>query len=355
MSLREHLTGAIVLAPLTRGSNLPYRRLCVEHGARVTLSEMSVVRNLRKGRKMDFAILRRAPEEGFFGVQLIDANPEDLEWAAGLAEARGADFVDLNLGCPMDPFTNRGMGAALGRQPNRIQRAVEAMKRGVQKVPVTVKMRLGWNEDQRNFLDQARAAVEGGADALFVHGRTRSARYRGPVDWDAIGEVVAAVSVPVVGNGDILFPEDVERARARSGCVGVMTGRGALIKPWIFREEPGSADPSPLDRLELYRRYGALAREHWCAGHRAESIVREFLCWHLQFWCRFRPRRADGSTPELRFREEDDGTDPLKALLARPDPAAHGWLADRLLAGEPVDPSQAPAPAGDVVDVIEGG
>jgi tRNA-dihydrouridine synthase 3 len=272
MSLRDTLTGAVVMAPMTKGSNLPYRRLCVELGARVTISEMTVARRLKQHRKAEFALIRRFDGEPFFGVQLAGTNPEEMAWAAALVESRGADLVDLNCGCPIDHFTHNGIGAALGRQPQRIRRIVEAMKKAVGKIPVTVKLRLGWNNEMRNVIEQAQAAVDGGADALFVHGRTRNARYRFAADWEAIGSVVAAVPVPVVGNGDILFPADVERALARSGAAGVMSARGVLIKPWLFREmHNGYRDLSADERLSIYRRYVALAREHWAPMHTASS------------------------------------------------------------------------------------
>src|SRR5215212_2219854 len=236
VDLRETLTGAVVMAPMTKGSNLPYRRLCVELGARVTISEMTVARRLKQRRKAEFALIRKFEGEPCFGVQLAGTNPEEIGWAAALVEARGADLVDLNCGCPIDHFTHKGIGAALGRQPQRIRRIIDAMKKAVTNIPVTVKLRLGWNDDMRNVIEQAQAAVDAGVDAIFVHGRTRSARYRFAADWDAIGTVVSAVPVPVIGNGDILFPDDVQRALARSGCAGLMSARGVLIKPWLFRE-----------------------------------------------------------------------------------------------------------------------
>ena len=227
-------------------------------------------------------------------MQLAGTDAEEMGWAAALVESRGADLVDVNFGCPIDHFTRKGMGAALGRQPKRIRRIVEAMKRAVAAVPVTAKIRLGWNDADRNYLEQARAAVDGGADAVIVHGRTRDARYRQSADWEAIGEVAAAVPVPVVGNGDILFPHHISEARARSGCAAVMAGRGVLIKPWLFREAIGGyEDITPDDRLAIYRRYVDLAREHWGEDEHGLTRVREFVAWHLGFWCRYAPRRAD--------------------------------------------------------------
>jgi tRNA-dihydrouridine synthase 3 len=347
MNVRDVLTGAVVMAPMTKGSNLPYRRLCVELGARVTISEMTVARRLKQRRKGEFALIRKFAGEPFFGVQLAGTNPEEIGWAAALVESRGADLVDLNCGCPIDHFTHKGIGAALGRQPARIRRIAEAMKKAVAHIPITVKLRLGWNDEMRNVIDQAKAAVDGGADALFVHGRTRNARYRFAADWDAIGSVVAAVSVPVVGNGDVLFPVDVEKALARSGCAGVMSARGVLIKPWLFREmNEGYVDVSPEERVAIYRRYAALAREHWGADEHGLERVRQFTRWHIDFWHRYVPRRDDGTYPGIQVREnERHGRSPLDAFLARPDEAAHEYLADCLTFEREIDVDRAPTPA----------
>jgi tRNA-dihydrouridine synthase 3 len=347
MDVRQRLDGALVMAPMTKGGNLPYRRLCAELGARVLMSEMTVARRLRQKRRGEYALIRRAPDEPCFGVQLAGTDPEEMGWAAALVESRGADLVDVNVGCPIDHFTRKGMGAALGRQPKRIRRIVEAMKRAVTSVPVTAKIRLGWNGADRNYLEQALAAVDGGADAVIVHGRTRDARYRQSADWDAIGEVAAAVPVPVVGNGDILFPHHIAEARARSGCAGVMAGRGVLIKPWLFREaSEGYWDISAEERLAIYRRYADLAREHWGEDAHGLSRVREFVAWHLGFWCRYAPRRADGTWPGMQTRESAAFVrSPLEALLARGDEAAIAWLAGRLVARDAVDPAEAPAPS----------
>jgi tRNA-dihydrouridine synthase 3 len=359
MTFAERLEGALVMAPMTKGSNLPYRRLCVELGARIAVSEMTVARRLKQRRRGEFALIRRAPGEPCFGVQLAGTNPDEMAWAAALVESRGADFVDVNLGCPIDHFTRKGLGASLGRQPNRIRRIVEAMKRAVSGMPVTVKIRLGWNERDRNFLDQAKAAIDGGADAITVHGRTRDARYRQAADWDAIGRVVAAVPVPVVGNGDVLFPHEIAGARARSGCAAVMTARGALIKPWLFREHAeGYLDLDGESRLALYRRYVELALEHWGGDAHGRQRVREFLRWHVGLWCRYAPRRADGSWPSMQQREAAPLVrTPLEALLARTDDAALDYVTACLLDGGDIDPDRAPTADVDRVEpdvLVEG-
>jgi len=354
VNLREVLTGGVVMAPMTKGSNLPYRRLCVELGARVTVSEMTLARRLKQKRKGEFALIRRFAGEPCFGVQLAGTNPEEMGWAAGLVESRGADFVDVNFGCPIDHFTRKGLGASIGRQPARIRRLIEAMTKAVTTIPVTAKIRLGWNDEMRNYLDQARAAVDGGAQAIFVHGRTRNARYRFAADWSAIGEIAAAVPVPVVGNGDLLFPHDVERARSQSGCAGVMVARAALIKPWIFDEATtGYRELSGEDRVARYRRYAELALEHWGSDEHGRERVMQFVRWHLDFWRRYAPRRSDGSFPSMQEREpSQEGWSSLERLLARSDDAAMSYLAECLIDGREINPVDAPSGSAEREDVF---
>jgi tRNA-dihydrouridine synthase 3 len=344
MSLSDTLQGTLVMAPMTKGSNLPYRQLCQELGARVTMSEMAVARRLRQKRRAEFALIRRAPDERCFGVQLAGNQADEMAWAAALVEARGADLVDVNLGCPIDYFTSKGLGAALAREPRRVRRIVEAMKLAV-RIPVTVKIRLGWNDEHRNYMDVARAAVDGGAEAITVHGRTRAARYTTSADWNAIGDVAAAMPVPVIGNGDVLFRHEIDAA-LRAGCTAVMSARGVLIKPWLFREATdGDLDPTGDERVEIYRRYVMLAKAHWGADEHGIARIRQFLVWHIGFWCRYAPRRADGSYPAMQRRESWTPRTALEALLARSDAPAHQYLADQLLAEAPIDANAAPEPA----------
>ncbi|MGE3887485.1 MAG: tRNA dihydrouridine synthase [Vicinamibacterales bacterium] len=347
MLLREALEGALVMGPMTKGSNLPYRRLCVELGARVTMSEMTVARRLKQHRRGEFALIRRFEGEPFFGVQLASTNPDELAWAAALVEARGADLIDLNCGCPIDHFTHKGLGASLGRQPSRLRRLVEAMKTAVTGIPVTAKIRLGWNDEARNYLDQARAIADGGADALTVHGRTRNARYRTRADWDAIAEIAAGLPIPVIGNGDILFGHEARSLAARSGCAAVMTARAALIRPWIFREHADGEyrEMNAEERIAIYRRYVELAKAHWGDDEHGLARVRLFTRWHLDFWVREAPRRPDGSFPAMQIREADARPrTPLEAVLARTDGAALDHLADCLVTNREIVPADLPGP-----------
>lgn len=327
---------SVVMAPMTKGGNLPYRRLCSELGATVTMGEMALSRQLLRGSRSEYALIRRAPDERCFGAQLAGTKPEDLAEAARIVESRGASFVDLNCGCPIDDMTRRGIGAALLERPERIRRLLDAMVRAV-KIPVTVKIRLGWSDDRLSHVEVAKAAEGAGVQAIFVHGRTRNQRYRRSASWEKVGEVVSSVAIPVIGNGDILFPHHAREFRARASCAGVMIARAALIKPWIFREIARDADedPAPTERLAVYARYVQLAREHFGTDERGDRRVREFVLWHLGFWCRHVPRRADGTYPAMQEREERfEPRSEEEALLSRNDPAAHEYWADRLLRPE---------------------
>jgi len=181
------------------------------------------------------ALLRRHPTERIFGVQLAGKVPAVMAEAARIAEQSGADFVDVNLGCPIDDATRRGFGAALLRRASRVAEIVSAMKAAVA-IPVTIKLRLGWSSEKPTFLKVARAAEEAGVDAVTLHARSRAQRYRRPADWSAVAELREALSVPVVGNGDVFTWRDARRHLEATGCAGIMVGRWALAKPWIFRE-----------------------------------------------------------------------------------------------------------------------
>jgi tRNA-dihydrouridine synthase 3 len=308
---------AVVLAPLTVGGNLPFRRLCVEMGADVTVGEMAVVRKLLRGSSAEFALLKSHPDERFFGVQLADKKAETLTEGARLAESRGARFVDLNCGCPIDQITRRGLGASLLRKPTRLGRLVAAMKAAVS-VPVTVKLRAGWHEDKVNVSDVARACEDGGADAIAIHGRTREQRYSKAADWDLVGKVAAERGVPVIGNGDILTAYEARERQRRSGVRSVMLGRGALIKPWLFREIKSGVTwlPTPEERFAVLWRFVELQREHFGDDERGRRRAMRFLPWHLNFLCRYVP------LPEAQFAEQAREHPLLQSRLQVPPPSS---------------------------------
>lgn len=336
---------AVVLAPLTVGGNLPFRRLCVELGAQVTYGEMAVVRKLLRGSAAEFALLKSHPDERFFGVQLADNKPDSLAEGARLAESRGARFVDLNCGCPIHEITRRGLGASLLRKPSRLGRLVAAMTKAVA-VPVTVKLRLGWHEGEENVSTVARACEENGAGAIAIHGRTREQRYSRAADWDVVGRVAAERGVPVIGNGDVLTHFEAAERTARSGVRSVMLARGALIKPWLFREirDGRSWLPTPEERLGVLWRFVELLREHFGTDERGQKRMRRFLPWHLNFFCRYVPLpEADYAErarqhPLLQSRlQPPPPASPLERLLADPRSETHQRFAEELLSSSAPD------------------
>lgn len=331
--------GTLWLAPLTFGGNLPFRRLCVEFGAEITVGEMAVVRKLIENRSGEFALLRSHPEEPFFGAQLADKKPDTLAEGARIAESRGARFVDLNCGCPIHEMTGRGLGASLLKKPGRVARLVEAMRKAVS-VPVTVKLRSGWSETKQNAAELARACEEAGAAAVTIHARTREQRYSKAADWDLIGRVAAERGIPVVGNGDILTHFEARERRQRSGVGSIMLARGALIKPWIFREirEGRSWLPTAEERFSVLWHFVELLREHFRDDEKGRRRALRFLPWHLNFFCRYRP------LPEEEFAERarrhpliqtrlplEEPASPLEALLRDARKETHERLGRELV------------------------
>jgi tRNA-dihydrouridine synthase 3 len=331
--------GRLWLAPLTFGGNLPFRRLCVELGAEITVGEMAVVRKLLRDRNSEFALLRSHPDEPFFGAQLADRSPESLSEGARIAESRGARFVDLNCGCPIDEITRRGLGASLLKKPGRLARLVEAMSKAV-KVPVTVKLRTGWHAGKENVLTLAKACEEAGAQAIAIHGRTREQRYSQAADWDLIGRVASERRVPVVGNGDILTHFEARERLDRSGVTSAMLGRGALMKPWLFREirEGRTWLPTAEERLGVVWRFVELLRDHFQDDERGRRRIMRFLPWHLNFFCRYRPHpeaeyaEAAREHPLIQTRPRTgEPLPPLESLLRDSRPEVHTRLAQELV------------------------
>ncbi|MFH0944866.1 MAG: tRNA-dihydrouridine synthase family protein [Planctomycetota bacterium] len=332
---------------MTMGSNTPFRLLCREFGAEVTCGEMAVARKVNQGRRGELALLRTHPDDHPFGAQLAARDPETLAPAADRAEQMGSDFIDLNCACPIDQFVRKGLGAQLLRQPQKLARLVGALRRAVT-IPITVKVRAGFHESKLNFLEIGRIAEEEGASAITLHGRTREQRYSRAADWDLVRQLKESLSIPVIGNGDLLTHWEIKDRWESSGCDAVMFARGALIKPWIFREarEGRSIFLTAEERLDLLRRYTELGFEYFGRDEYGLKQVRKFLLWHLDFFCRYRPlpeeeyRTEEYSHPLLQTRlpsEADPFT--LEGLLQRSDAPAHERIAAIVLgeadAGEP--------------------
>jgi len=334
MTAEEIFRGRLVMAPMTRGTDLPFRRLCAEWGARVCVGEMAYAHKIVKREGNERALLRRSPHEAIFGAQLAGKHPEVMAEAARAAEEAGANFVDVNLGCPIDDTTRRGFGAALLERPSKVAEIVRAMKSAV-KVPVTIKLRLGWSEGKPTYLKVARAAEEAGVDAVTLHPRSRAQRYRRPADWDKVAELVELVRIPVIGNGDVLTWQDAVRNQAHAACAAVMVGRWALSKPWIFREYADASDISmgPAERLAVVRRYVDLCREHFGDDEKGRERTRRFLVFHQDFFRRYRRGAGtDAVNSEDPRSWGEEPADPLEDWLCRADlPAVSAlsrWLVD---------------------------
>jgi tRNA-dihydrouridine synthase 3 len=278
----------LALSPMAMGGNLPYRRLCRSFGAQLTCSEMILAHKLVAGGEKP--LLRHHPEEDAFGVQLAGKHAEAMAEAARMAADAGARFIDLNFGCPIDLIVKRGSGAALLQRPAKLAEIVKAVRAAVP-LPLSVKLRLGYSEDRLNVVDLARRCQEAGADALGIHGRTRAQRYRHSARWELIDEAAAAVAIPVLGNGDILTPWDLVRRREQTCVRSFLVARGALVKPWIFRElltgEPWY--PTPAERWAIMRRFVDLACEHFGDDAKGLGRVERFFLWHCGFWHRYHP------------------------------------------------------------------
>ena len=289
MTAEEIFRGKLVMAPMTRGTDLPFRRLAAEWGAEVAFGEMAYAHKIVKREGNEYTLLRRHPSEKIFGAQLAGKIPEVMAEAARVAADAGADFLDVNLGCPIDETTRRGFGAALLERPARVAAVVAAMKAAVT-IPVSIKLRLGWSEGKPTYLKVAKAAVEAGVDAVTLHPRSRAQRYRRAADWEHVRNLVSSVRVPVIGNGDILTWQDAARRMDEAGPAAVMVGRWALAKPWIFREFTEQRDHlmGPDDRLAVVRRYVELCREHFGDDEKGRTRTRRFLLFHQDFFRRYR-------------------------------------------------------------------
>jgi tRNA-dihydrouridine synthase B len=239
----------LVLAPMSGWGDWPLRLISNRHGAGLVCSEFLSVEGLvrRKGRTMDY--LHVHPEEHPVSVQLFGNDAERMAGAAKVIEEAGADIVDINFGCPVKKVTKNGCGAALLRTPERIPPMVEAVRKAVS-IPVTVKIRAGYDEESIVFIRVGRDCESAGADAITLHPRTRAQGFKGEADWSKITELVAAVSVPVIGNGDVTSPEKAQQMFNETGCAAVMIGRAAVGNPWIFERtlkylETGIVPPEP--------------------------------------------------------------------------------------------------------------
>jgi nifR3 family TIM-barrel protein len=286
---RVRIENPVVVAPMSGITDRPFRRLARELGAELSCTEMaSAVALVRQGAQT-CELTRVWPDEHPISVQLMGREPEVMAEAARIAVADGADIVDINMGCPVDKVAKKiCAGAGLARDVPLAVACAEAMIRAVDPVPVTVKMRLGWDDSTRNCVELARALEAVGVAAVAVHGRTRVQGYTGLADWDHIARVAQGVAIPVFGSGDIRTAAEARRRMDESGCAGVLLARGMMGNPWLIHQctallTRGEAVPDqPWDEhIGLCRRLVDHVVEHH--GERiGVRLARKFVSWAVR-------------------------------------------------------------------------
>ena len=236
----------LVLAPMSGVTNSAFRRLIrTENGGSVGLvvTEFISIEGLTRSIPQTLRMLEFRPEERPISIQIFGYDIAKMADAALMVQDYGADIVDINCGCPVPKVVKRGGGCELMRQPEHLKSILTEVRKTVS-IPLTLKIRAGWDENNKNAIDIALMAQDCGIDMLAVHGRTRSDLYRGQADWNLVGEVASKLTIPVIGSGDIIDAESADRAR-KLGVAGLMIGRGAILNPWIFKEVSGSKEIAP--------------------------------------------------------------------------------------------------------------
>ena len=283
------LENNVIMGPMAGVTDLPFRLLCREQGAGLVCMEMVSAKAVFYGNRNTKELLQVNPGERPVSLQLFGSDPEILSDIAARLEEGPYDLFDLNMGCPVPKVVKNGEGSALMKDPKLVERILSSMVRALKK-PVTVKIRKGFNDESVNAVEIARIAEGCGAAAVAVHGRTREQYYSGKADWEIIRQVKEAVSIPVIGNGDVDSPEAAKRMLAETGCDGVMVARGAKGNPWIFKRiteylETGRIPPKPSreEVKAMMLRHGEMMVE-FKGEAAAMREMRKHVAWYTAGW-----------------------------------------------------------------------
>ena len=272
--------GDLILSPMAGFSDMPFRLVCREIGSAMSYTEFVPAEAILAGVKKTLRMLTFDPVERPVVFQFFGSDEDRLEAAARRLEELGPDIIDLNMGCSVKNVSGRGAGAGLLRDPQKIGRIFSRLTRAVS-LPVTGKIRIGWDDDSRNYREVAHMLEDSGASLIAVHGRTKEQMYQGRADWDAIAEVKQAVNIPVVGNGDMRTAADVERMQQHTGCDAVMIGRAAIGNPWIFQRRD-RAEVDFAAQAGLVRRHLALMLDFY-GRERGLILFRKHIVKYVKY------------------------------------------------------------------------
>jgi tRNA-dihydrouridine synthase B len=276
-----HIKNWLIMAPMSGKTNLPFRLIIKKMGAGLVITEMISAVGLSRGQTKTHAYLESHPDEKPVAAQLFGSEPNAMALSAEIVSEKGLDIIDINMGCPVKKVVKTGSGAALMRDPKKVAKILSAVRKK-SPLPLTVKIRAGWSPEEANALEIARIIEDNGADGITIHPRFASQGYSGNADWTLISKIKKAVTMPVIGNGDVTTPSLALKMRSETNCDGVMIGRAALTNPWIFQqivdlENNGRFDVPTLDvRYQLIMDHYSLLIEYF-KETRATRIMKGLL------------------------------------------------------------------------------